>query len=326
MTAQLHFPLTRIDLTGLSVKQIRFLIQRSDDLPEGFLKLLQSDGRAGVKQISRQLARRRAKIRAEKVRLDRLMQKERLLWETGLRRVAGMDEAGMGPLAGPVIAAAVIFRPGDRLGGVADSKAIPEARRGELAEAIRATAMSVGIGKASVPEIDRLNIYHAGLLAMQRALAALQPAPEHVLVDGRAVPGLGLPQSRIVKGDRLCFSIAAASILAKTERDRIMEVLGRQFPEYGFGENKGYPTPAHQSALARWGPCPAHRRSFPAVADFSGQLSPLYYELRGVLSGLKGPLRREIFRHELKKSRAELHAIEYRRLKSLLARSKATPT
>lgn len=177
-------------------------------------------------------------------------------------RVAGVDEAGMGPLAGPVVAAAVIFEPDTEIRGVDDSKKLSSARRGELARIIARTAVAVGIGEASVTEIDRLNIFHAGLLAMKRAVAALRPAPEFALVDGRRIPGLEIPQEACVGGDGRHFSIAGASILAKTHRDRLMRKLDRVFPEYGFARHKGYGTKQHRLAIEKHGGTPVHRRSF----------------------------------------------------------------
>lgn len=200
--------------------------------------------------------------RAEQRRLSALLARERCLWEAGIERVAGVDEAGVGPLAGPVVAAAVVFPPGVGLRGVDDSKRLPPARRAELAEAIRGECAGWSVAVIEPEEIDRINIYRAGLEAMRRALAALPAEPQHVLVDARVVPGLVVPQEAIVKGDAKCHAIAAASILAKTARDALMVELDARFPGYGFAEHKGYPTPAHRAAIRLLGPCAAHRRSF----------------------------------------------------------------
>lgn len=196
-------------------------------------------------------------------RMRRLLERERELWAAGVERVAGVDEAGMGPLAGPVVAAAAVFRAGEGLRGVDDSKRVARARHAELAERIRAEALAWAVVRVEPDEIDRLNIRRAGLEAMRRALAALEPAAQHVLVDGRAeVPGLDVPQEWWIGGDRRCHAIAAASILAKAERDALMERLDREYPGYGFAEHKGYPTEAHRDAIRRLGPSPIHRRSF----------------------------------------------------------------
>ena len=191
------------------------------------------------------------------------MAHEGAAWARGHRLVAGVDEAGRGPLAGPVSAAAVIFAPGRAPAGLADSKTLSPARREALFDAIMAQALAVGIGLSPAQEIDRVNILQATMAAMRRAVAALCLQPDCVLVDGRHVPE-GLPCSglAIVKGDGASVSIAAASIVAKVTRDRVMRQLGRRYPEYGFERHAGYPTKAHRAALERFGPCPFHRLSF----------------------------------------------------------------
>ncbi len=200
---------------------------------------------------------------------------ERPLWKQGLRLVAGVDEVGRGPLAGPVVAAAVILpRQPARLGArfawladVRDSKLLPPARREELAEKIRARAVAVGIG-AVVPErIDALGIAPASRLAMAEAIGNLTPPAEYALIDAFLLPEVGVPQSAIIDGDALSLSIAAASIVAKVHRDRIMLLYDALYPEYGFCHHKGYSTAEHLEALVRHGPCPIHRRSFAPVRE-----------------------------------------------------------
>jgi ribonuclease HII len=180
--------------------------------------------------------------------------------------IAGVDEAGRGPLAGPVYAAAVILDPARPIVGLRDSKLLSAARREGLAVEIRASALAWAVASADVAEIDSLNILQATLVAMQRAVAALAPAPVEVLVDGNQVPRLACPARAIVKGDRDVAAISAASILAKTARDAVLRDLHTLYPLYGFAQNKGYGTPEHLAALAQHGPCAAHRRSFAPVA------------------------------------------------------------
>ncbi|MGH7949372.1 MAG: ribonuclease HII [Candidatus Binataceae bacterium] len=191
---------------------------------------------------------------------------ERKLWRAGHQAVAGIDEAGVGPMAGPVVAAAVIFAPEYFIAGVHDSKQLRSDQRTRLDCEIRAGALALAVGVAEPAEIDRLNIYWATMLAMRRALDALAWQPDHVLVDGRTVPELTLPQTRIVGGDRKSFCIAAASIVAKVTRDAIMLELDARYPEYGFARHKGYCTEDHLHALRRHGPSPIHRQSFAPVA------------------------------------------------------------
>lgn len=190
-------------------------------------------------------------------------------WDTpGL--VAGVDEAGRGPLAGPVVAAAVILDELQPIAGLADSKALTAARRERLFDEIRAKALCCAIATASVEEIDRLNILQATLLAMRRAVESLRLRPARVLVDGNRIPVLPVPAEAIVKGDALVPAISAASILAKVHRDRLCLDLDLRHPDYGFATHKGYPTPEHLEALRRHGACAAHRRSFAPVRAVTG--------------------------------------------------------
>jgi ribonuclease HII len=190
---------------------------------------------------------------------------ETLLWRVGIRHVAGADEVGMGPLAGPVVAAAVILPATGRIDGVADSKVLRAAERERLAVEIRRRAIAVGIGVVEPAEIDRLNIYQAGLRALRTAVESLAVVPGFVLVDGREIPGLSIPQSAYPKGDGFVYSIAAASIVAKVHRDAIMRELDVRYPGYGFGRHMGYSTAAHFRAIRERGPSPVHRRSFAPV-------------------------------------------------------------
>jgi ribonuclease HII len=183
----------------------------------------------------------------------------------GIHHVAGVDEVGMGPLAGPVVAAAVVLPPGTRLDGVADSKVLPAPVRERLAAEIRRRALAVGVAVVEAEEIDRVNIYQAGLRALRRAVEALTVVPGFVLVDGREIPGLTMPQSAYPKGDAFVCSIAAASIVAKVHRDALMRELDERYPGYGFARHMGYSTRAHFAAIRTLGPSPIHRRSFAPV-------------------------------------------------------------
>lgn len=194
------------------------------------------------------------------------LQFELELWEQGLRQVVGIDEAGRGALAGPVVVGAVCF-PADPclatpLHGVRDSKQLTPTERAYWAERIKAFALAWAVGFASNEEIDRLGIAKATRLAAQRALQGLLCRPQHLLIDYFRLPECALPQTALVKGDQRCLSIAAASILAKTERDRWMMAVDEKYPHYGFAAHKGYATALHLERIERWGACPIHRRSF----------------------------------------------------------------
>ncbi len=188
---------------------------------------------------------------------------ERSYWLKGLRSVAGIDEAGRGPLAGPVVAAAVVFEEkSEPVEGVDDSKNVPEDRRDGLAEQIRLAAERVGVGIATHEEVDALNILRATHLAMKRAVDNLGIVPDFLLIDGNSYPGGPTPFATIVGGDAACYSIAAASIIAKVERDAMMREYDKEFPGYGFARNKGYGTKEHLEAIRMYGMTPIHRRSF----------------------------------------------------------------
>jgi len=205
---------------------------------------------------------------------------EMALWRAGCHRVAGVDEAGRGPLAGPVVAAAVVFPaawaetglPG-ALTGLNDSKQLSEARREAYFEVlVQHPGVQFGIAVIAAEEIDRINILQATHRAMNEALARLDPAPGHALVDGTRVKSLRFPQTPIVKGDARSYSVAAASVLAKVTRDRLAAEWDARWPEYGFGEHKGYGTPQHLEAIRKYGPCPIHRRSFAPLKPVQPQL------------------------------------------------------
>lgn len=245
------------------------LLVESDPATPAELRALRADPRAGAQQLARQILARRSRLRDEAERLRWLFRRERDAWSRGVRLVAGADEVGMGPLAGPVVAAAVVL-PSDRaaeLDGLNDSKKLSAARRRDLDQMIRERATAYGIGSASRREIDQINIYQAGLLALRRAVMNLDPAPELVYVDARTIPSLAIKQHAVLRGDAEVGSIAAASIVAKVHRDALMEWLDTQYPGYGFADHRGYGTPDHLEALRRRGPSPEHRRSFAPVRE-----------------------------------------------------------
>jgi ribonuclease HII len=204
-----------------------------------------------------------AKLRLLK-RLRCTLRYEKEAWQAGAQHVAGVDEVGRGSLFGPVVASAVILDPAYRIRGLRDSKLLPENRREELAVRIRQRALAWAIASVDSETIDRINIYQASRLAMQQAVATLSLVPDSLLVDAMALDWQG-PQRALIHGDALSASIAAASILAKVERDRMMRELDSVYPKYGLASHKGYSTPVHLAALKEHGPCPLHRRSFAPV-------------------------------------------------------------
>ncbi|MDB5808624.1 MAG: ribonuclease [Betaproteobacteria bacterium] len=284
------------------------------------LAQLRRDSRTGAQRLYQSLSVRFERERVERVRLDSMLNFERVLWKSGVRDIAGVDEAGVGPLAGPVVAAAVMFAGDPDIPGVDDSKRLDAPTRDVLAAEIRRKSAGIGVGIASVAEIDTINIYHAALLAMRRAVEALPRPPQHVLVDARTVAGIAMPQNSFNKGDGINFSIAAASIIAKTERDRMMEALDREHPGYGFATHKGYGTPEHRSALQRLGPSAMHRMSFPVIRELRGQCSPLFYELRLQLGAARTRLALAEIEAAVRGHETTLPLPEYKKLRLLILR------
>lgn len=235
-------------------------------------RLLLADTRQGVRRLGERLQRELRNERQERHRFTGLLAYEQPLWDAGLTLVAGLDEAGRGPLAGPVCAAAVVLPPGAFIAGVDDSKKLTPEKRESLYGQIRTVALAVGVGLVDHRRIDEINILQATYEAMQLALANLQSpagfrlAPQHLLLDAVRLPKVVLPQTPIIHGDALSASIAAASIIAKVTRDRLMVEMDRQYPGYGFAEHKGYSCRTHWDALRRLGPSPIHRLTFAGVA------------------------------------------------------------
>jgi len=305
----------------ISIEQIRLrFVKRGEAVTAQVLRRLQRDSRQGAQQLYRALNARFERERLERLRLDAMLNFERVLWKAGVLHIAGVDEAGVGPLAGPVVAAAVMFAPEADIAGIDDSKRLDAPTRERLAAEIRSSGAGIGVGIASVAEIDRLNIYHAALLAMRRAVEALPTPPQHVLVDARAVPGISVPQNSFNKGDGINFSIAAASIIAKTERDRMMVELDREHPGYGFAAHKGYGTAEHRDALQRLGPTVAHRMSFPVIRELRGEYCDLFYALRTRLEEARTRSALAVLEAELRAARATLAEREFGKMRLLIAR------
>lgn len=261
----------------MSVAEVAAWIARKEVLSPDEIAALAEDNRQGIADLLVKYEARAKRQSLEAERLRALWSHEESVRKLGYKVIAGVDEVGRGPLAGPVVAAAVVLPFGEGIPGLNDSKRLTEKARDRLFDEIAARALGIGVGMASSREIDETDIRAASFLAMTRALESLACGFDFVLVDGFKIPGLKWPQAGIVKGDAQSASIAAASVVAKVTRDRLMEDLDREYPGYGFARHKGYPTSDHVDALRRLGPCEIHRRSFRTVAELfepaSGQRS-----------------------------------------------------
>jgi ribonuclease HII len=308
-------------LTELSLKEIQKKYADPAAVVSGqMLRKLQRDPRAGAQKLYKALAKRFEEQKKERLRLDAMLHFERLLWKAGVVHIAGVDEVGMGPLAGPVVAAAVVFPPNIGIAGIDDSKALDEEGRRRLDLEIRSTATAIGIGVVEVEEIDRLNIYRAGLRAMQLALGNLPVVPQHVLVDSRTIPDVTQPQSSFDKGDGINFSIASASIVAKVHRDRLMTELDALYPGYGFASHKGYATVEHQNAIRELGPCPIHRRSFDYIREICGEYCDLYYDMKARGARIRSRAEMAGWEAEIKLCAERLSEMENKKLQLMKGR------
>jgi ribonuclease HII len=310
-----------LKLYKVSIEEIREQLLRGDQpITAHVLNKLGRDPRQGARKIYELLKKRYERERTDRARILNMLNFERVLWKSGIQSVAGVDEAGTGPLAGPVVAAAVIFPPGTEFPGIDDSKRLDVEQRVEMEAVVRRTATAIGVGLAEVGEIDRLNIYHAALLAMRRAVEALPVKPDHLLIDARVIPDVLIPQNSFYKGDGMNFSIAAASIIAKTYRDRLMEGLEKTYPGYGFAQHKGYGTPEHQNAIRQIGPCPAHRMSFPFIRELCGGFSEFFYELKQQLGEVDSAAGLRNFETRLKDCWPQIDEREQRKIRLMLSR------
>ncbi|MBI4445626.1 MAG: ribonuclease HII [Acidobacteria bacterium] len=308
-------------LSKLSLADIRRrFIEQGEPTSSRLLLQMYKDPRLGVRRVYEVLRKRKDAERHELQRLDAMLHFERLLWKSGILYIAGVDEVGIGPLAGPVVSAAVVFPPYVRIDGINDSKRLDPQQRCTLAVRIRECATGIGVGVAEVSEIDELNIYHAGLLAMRRAVKNLPLCPQHVLTDAREIPELEVPQNRFFKGDGLNFSIAAASIIAKVFRDQQMDELDREHPQYGFRENKGYSTPRHLKAICKFGPSPIHRLSFGCIKELCGEWSPSFYLWKSNIYRAESVRELDKLEEKITRSRRLLTEAEYRKLRLILSR------
>ena len=254
-----------------TLRELHAAVAAGPPYEKDLLDLLENDLRTGAQALYRCCLRRMKRAKAEETRLHQMMKFEEEAQTNGFQRVAGVDEAGRGPLAGPIVAAAVVLS--HPVPGLNDSKKLKATERTRLFSVLHAQGHAIGLAILPNEVIDRTGIQSANYAAMVQACAKLEPHPDFLLVDGFRIPACPFPHTSIVKGDARSLSIAAASIVAKVVRDRIMDQLDRQYPAYGFARHKGYATADHLAAIREYGPCPAHRLSFapmsePAQTDF----------------------------------------------------------
>lgn len=247
-----------------TIKEVKERLAMIDELDHPLFEELILDGRAGVQAAISKRKRELQKQVDEDLRLEKMLAYEKELYAQGIDLIAGVDEVGRGPLAGPVVAAAVILPKACKIPGLNDSKKIPKSKHKEIFEAVLQNAIAIGIGIKDNHVIDQVNIYEATKLAMMEAIGQLDPHPQHLLIDAMKLD-LPIPQTSIIKGDANSLSIAAASIVAKVTRDRMMEEFDRKYPGYDFAQNAGYGTANHLAGLHKLGVTPIHRRSFEPV-------------------------------------------------------------
>ena len=247
-----------------TIKEIKERLATIDDLDHPLFEELILDGRAGVQAAISKRKRELQKQVDEDLRLEKMLAYEKELYAQGIDLIAGVDEVGRGPLAGPVVAAAVILPKACKILGLNDSKKIPKSKHKEIYEAVLQNAIAIGIGVKDNQVIDQVNIYEATKLAMMEAIGQLEPQPQHLLIDAMKLD-LPIPQTSIIKGDANSLSIAAASIVAKVTRDQMMEEFDCEYPGYDFTQNAGYGTANHLAGLDKLGVTPIHRRSFEPV-------------------------------------------------------------
>ena len=247
-----------------TIKEIKERLATIDDLDHPLFEELILDGRAGVQAAISKRKRELQKQVDEDLRLEKMLAYEKELYTQGIHLIAGVDEVGRGPLAGPVVAAAVILPENCKIPGLNDSKKIPKSKHKEIYEAVLQNAVAIGIGIKDNQVIDQVNIYEATKLAMMEAIGQLEPQPQHLLIDAMKLD-LPIPQTSIIKGDANSLSIAAASIVAKVTRDQMMEEFDREYPGYDFAQNAGYGTAKHLAGLDKLGVTPIHRRSFEPI-------------------------------------------------------------
>ncbi|PRX26653.1 RNase HII [Orenia metallireducens] len=256
-----------MDLSNLSIKEIKVKLDEMEEVADELVESLALDSRKGVQRLAQQLIRQQRKEEELRAKYEKMSVHERRVKQKGYRIIGGIDEAGRGPLAGPVVAAIVILPEDEQILGLDDSKKLSEKKREELFGIIQEKAIDIGVGIVDNNRIDEINILQATYQAMREAINSLEHRPEYLLVDAETIPDITIAQAGIIEGDAHSVSIAAASIVAKVTRDRMLVEYDKEYPQYKFASNKGYGTGEHIQALKRYGITPLHRTSFGIVRE-----------------------------------------------------------
>ncbi len=289
----------------MSIQALKVFLDKEQPGPDELQRLMDKEERKGARAVIAKYIKERQKEAQEKVRQEKLLLYENRAWNRGYELVAGVDEAGRGPLAGPVVAAAVILPRGTMIPGLDDSKKLSAAKRESLYDDIMGITSRVGIGMVEAGVIDMINIYQASVAAMKKAITNLPVKPDYVLVDAIILKGLEIPHQAITKGDNLSLSIAAASVVAKVTRDRLMQKLDTVYPGYGLAGHKGYGTREHFAALQELGLSPIHRQSF-NLQDTRYNIQDKRYKIQDTRYKIKDTKfkRPEAFREPIQELRA----------------------
>ena len=256
-----------MEVSQLTIKELKAKVNNLEQVSPELMEKLAADSRKGVQKIAQKIKRDRKKAKLAKEKYEEMKIYEKEKQAKGYELICGIDEAGRGPLAGPVVAGAVILGQDVYIPGLDDSKKLSEGKREELFEIINRQAQAVGVGIVDSNRIDQINILQATYQAMKEAISDLGITPDYLLIDSETIPQAGIPQVGIEKGDSKSVSIAAASIIAKVTRDRMLVDYAEKYPDYGFAQHKGYGTKVHRNALEKFGPCEIHRQSYKIVKN-----------------------------------------------------------
>ncbi|SDC00755.1 MULTISPECIES: ribonuclease HII [unclassified Candidatus Frackibacter] len=311
-----------MNLEDLSIKEIKAELKKKElnRITDDLIEQLEADGRKGVKTLSKRYRNKKLRAKQEKEKFQRMQKFEKKLFAKGYELIGGVDEAGRGPLAGPVVASVVILPQDIFIPGLDDSKKLSESKREELFDIIQDEAIDIGVGIVDSTRIDEINIRNATFQAMQEAIISLETKVDYLLVDGEEIPGLSTEQRKLIDGDARSISIAAASIIAKVTRDRMLVEYDKEYPEYGFTQHKGYGTVEHIAALNEHGPCEVHRYSFSKVKESA--LGEDFYLFKEGLEEANSIVELEVVASTIKDCEELLIDVELEELRNIFLRQK----